>query len=998
MKYSGSIIFAFLACVSLASAARIENGGFERLNPDGTLAGWSFTTKDSERAVSQVSMSTVRSEDAPAGSRCVRIVNPASYINDVYGSLFQYPKLVPGKRYRLGFYMKGERVSMMLLILGKDWQQRWNVPTGSLKPDRWQYFYHDFTAEPRYADKDGRYMVRFNFEGLAKEAFIDGVTLVPLEGELRPAGKNARRGAELRRLPGTEMLGTFLAELTVCGMELPSGWALDADFTGTDHVLHRNSVSGLRRTGKNDEFKLNLAVPLNVPPGEFSVRLKANGKEIALSRSRFVKLESPAVAETADQKERLRKARLRFEKLNSELQGFGGSAWLSLYQNVIPCQLRLQEKDLERKYKSDQEREYYIGRGRIAVPEIEEALDRFAELIAELKQGKTMPESWSFVSGPVDYVNGFPVASMRKEDGTVCRRHVFFGGYGHFEDARKDMPLFRKLGGNIIQMEIGPWHVFPRPGKTREFEPDADYYDKVVEPALKRAWENDHRIAFLTSTHYIPGWFREKYPETSIEWNGFVPADLKQPKVLEMQREFLRFVFTRLNRSPYKKALHSVVLSNEPFYTNYLFSTSRTARPEFEKYIRKNYGSLAAFNRAAGTDYGSFSALENAAGTEPAAKREFINFKRGEMADWHKWLAEQARELLPGVPLNAKLMVNQTWAEREVQMATDPELFAEFSDINGNDNGTSCWMDPAMGTDLQFSLKPVSILNSENHFINDGEQNRVSSDLVYTSVFQQYMHGASALIGWVWADNPFEGAPWLDGCIQRRPMNIIAHQKAILDANRLAEEIVAFNLVKPEVAILYSPESLTLNRRPYCRSIFQLYSDLSTTGHKIGFLSEKQIRKGEFGNIRFLFVPDVRNIARATLPGLQRFRQRGGRIIGVGDVFLQDEYGRPLNAKIKVEKLELRQARQELRALLADTLPVQIEVRTPEKPLNVVLRRTAVLPDGRILVNAVNFDTVPHKLRIKSKTGKTAFDLISCKEFPSEFTLKPQVPLLLEFK
>lgn len=104
----------------------------------------------------------------------------------------------------------------------------------------------------------------------------------------------------------------------------------------------------------------------------------------------------------------------------------------------------------------------------------------------------------------------------------------------------------------------------------------------------------------------------------------------------------------------------------------------------------------------------------------------------------------------------------------------------------------------------------------------------------------------------------------LTAAISARPGCIIAHQKAILDANRLGPEIVAFNLAEAEVAMLYSPSSLILNRAPYCRDVYDLYRDLAGSGHKIAFLSEKQLAEKKFRKVKVLVAGNVRNLPGAT--------------------------------------------------------------------------------------------------------------------------------------
>ena len=56
-------------------------------------------------------------------------------------------------------------------------------------------------------------------------------------------------------------------------------------------------------------------------------------------------------------------------------------------------------------------------------------------------------------------IDGDSVYATTELDGKTEERPVFFVGYGHFDQAVKDMPLFKEIGLNTIQTEIGPTDV-----------------------------------------------------------------------------------------------------------------------------------------------------------------------------------------------------------------------------------------------------------------------------------------------------------------------------------------------------------------------------------------------------------------------------------------------------------------------------------------------------------------------------------------------------------
>ena len=211
----------------------------------------------------------------------------------------------------------------------------------------------------------------------------------------------------------------------------------------------------------------------------------------------------------------------------------------------------------------------------------------------------------------------------------------------------------------------------------------------------------------------------------------------------------------------------------------------------------------------------------------------------------------------------------------EYASGVDPELMGDFSEYNGNDNyfyrrgrWIADWDVTAMTHEIQMSAKPMSIANTENHIIPDGETRPVSNDHIYTANFQQFITGASTLATWVWADYQYDFAKQnpshsFIGNIFLRPGNIAAHCLSGLDGLRLAPEIRKFTDDRPEVALLYSPTATILNSGSYRAETDALYTALCFTGYRPRFLTERQLARGEFGNSRLLDVAGAENVSRA---------------------------------------------------------------------------------------------------------------------------------------
>ena len=101
------------------------------------------------------------------------------------------------------------------------------------------------------------------------------------------------------------------------------------------------------------------------------------------------------------------------------------------------------------------------------------------------------------------------VGSRVDAQGRHDRGPVFFCGYGHFTQVRKDMQRWPAYGVNIIQIELGPANTLV--GENEVSLREAEAIIKVLDEAAKR----NVRVDILLSPHYFPGWAYAKSAELS---------------------------------------------------------------------------------------------------------------------------------------------------------------------------------------------------------------------------------------------------------------------------------------------------------------------------------------------------------------------------------------------------------------------------------------------------------------------------------------------------
>lgn len=343
-------------------------------------------------------------------------------------------------------------------------------------------------------------------------------------------------------------------------------------------------------------------------------------------------------------------------------------------------------------------------------------------------------------------------------------------------------------------------------------------------------------------------------------------------------------------------------------------------------------------------------------------------------------------------------------SEKKERPARNAMLGFVYYMMYGEGQFVSNWIQTQLGHDLQYSLKPVRILNSENHMIRDGEMRFIPPEHIYTAIFEQLLQGAGGIVSWVWARNDYavhQRNDAVDGCIFHRPAAIAAHGRAALDGLRLAAPIAQFVEAPPEIALVYSPSSHIQNPGDYTSSLRNTFTALTFTGRKIGFISEKQLAAGKFGKLKAIVLTDVTHLDAKAAAALAKFAEQSGKLFLVGAPPAFDSWGNPLKLRLAGEQvknnLSLDESTRFWREKLADLLPLPFMLEAVGKTGTTgVFFRAVSVADGEWLVNIVNYDRESRRLRL---SGPGAIeDLIGGGEFAPEFTLPPLKPLLLRIR
>lgn len=703
---------------------------------------------------------------------------------------------------------------------------------------------------------------------------------------------------------------------------------------------------------------------------------------------------------------RTRTAREELRKLAAERDRLGtewkNSNYLSIYFYEIGRHLGFLERDLSRKA-SGAEEEYYLQLCEVEMTGVEESVARLRELLKEDRG-----DSWRYAGGPARCRNGFFTAAAVNERGERMERPLFFAGFGHFQDVIRDLPVMNRIGANLIQIEIGPSYLFqpPEPGQGALENITLERYRSRVEKAMREAVAQKVKIALLISPHYPFGYYVNRDRANTHDLHGrYVYYQRGNRRMLEA---YVRALFAELAKSPYRDAVQSIVLTNEPNMKS-LTMDSCFLMPEFEQYLRDRFGSLDDYNKLTGKNYADAAALLASGEQDPAARYAFHCFKRDFFAEWHRWFGDLVREAWPGIPTSAKVMALHNYLPATYGDAIDLELLGEVTEINGNDNFCyydsarwgSGWNRLAMSCDVQYTLRKNAVANTENHVIPDGAKAAVPPRHIYTATMQQFLHGTGTIASWVWADLDYSAysklkRPDLKGGFFRRPSAILAQSEALLDANRVAADIIAFNEAPEQVGILYSPTNIIYNINEASAPTEELYTLLNFCGRKVGFLSERKVAAGEFRDYKVLFLPAVWNIDRKAAEKLADFVRRGGRIYTWRGAPRKDEFNRafdvPFHYTALPEKLAEVDFYRHLEKALA-VIPRKAPARVIHGTGNIgVVTREAATADGVTYLNLTNYNREPRTVELQF----SAVELLSNRKLAGRVELAPLKVLFLK--
>ena len=644
-----------------------------------------------------------------------------------------------------------------------------------------------------------------------------------------------------------------------------------------------------------------------------------------------------------------------------------------------------------------------------------EAKENLTAYLAGEKEPRKVPK---YITSDMR-IDGDSVYAMTELDGVTEERPVFFVGYGHFDTAANDMPLFNEIGANTIQTEIGPTDVMT-------FADDGSYTTKTdklekLKTILQNAEENNIAVSVLLSPHYFPTNVIEHYgighSDGATEFLKYnVNADIAKTII----EAYLRFVIPEIKDYT---SLNNICISNEPFFKPE--SCGDFYLDRWHSFLKDKYDSILTLNSAYGKFYLSFNSVPLGYSND-VMEYDYKVFNDMIFSEWHRWMAGIIDELAPDVPLHSKIMayVDDDDTAGRMKRGVGYESYYDFLDLNGcdahnyiNDGSGLYQVDDgyhveSMWYDYMRSIKDAPVINSEDHIIPDGSTNYTDqvADYVAQNIYMGAIHGRAISDIWVW-ERTYDVTSDFAGSVLQRPDVIAAIGRETLNLNRNAYEITALQNADKEVGILYSDSSI-LSDTSTSFALYQTYAACLYSGKAVQFVTPTQLSK--MNNCKVLIVPQATYVTSETLDYIKSFIENGGKVMIIGQNSLKKNEKNENNDSTTLNyiinnsyvlnyngtnnstgSMSQAQLYDEIRTVLSNANIYNVIIKDAESGETVdYVEYNVGTYNGKTIINMISYEEDKNvNIYIGGNLVASSYDINNCVELSEDISLKRYVPV-----
>ena len=455
----------------------VPNHSFEDVRPDGLPEGWVWDRRNTDATC------VVDDTVSHSGRRSLRFTNGTPFGAHVYGTLWvsEPIRLKPGRPYTLSAYVRSDDPGIAWVGGGHNWRIRLHLPKS---PGGWRRIWTSFTA----SEEEELFTLRVVTESPTDGFWLDDLKLE--EGEV-PTIAPPVDDRWLLEPPEPEAEvegdGPFAIRLDLWAPEEAPDLTLTASLSRPPLNISRRI--SLRRGAWRVEIA-GKSLGADDRPRRLTVRLSRGGEEIARAE---VELRFLSTANAGSRLEVIRRKLPELRRMMESVEERGQDISYPLVTyTVIENFVNYAEEDLEKGF---------VRRALSQIADMESMADRLERELREALEGRRrFPEvpRWTGKERPRIDGPSFIGPTVTPSDPKPVPRPIFFVGYGHFGQVRRDVEKFPRYGVNIIQIEFGPNSVFPKEGIVS----DAPIRETLK--VLDRAAEAGVAVNLLISPHYFP--------------------------------------------------------------------------------------------------------------------------------------------------------------------------------------------------------------------------------------------------------------------------------------------------------------------------------------------------------------------------------------------------------------------------------------------------------------------------------------------------------------
>lgn len=481
------------------------------------------------------------------------------------------------------------------------------------------------------------------------------------------------------------------------------------------------------------------------------------------------------------------------------------------------------------------------------------------------------------------------------------------------------------------------------------------------------------------------------------------------------------------------------MLCNEPHW-NTIEKTwasapiSEKAYGEFRKWLKEKHGSIDRLNKLWGKSYKDFESVDGPRIMKAEMQGtpmyfDFMSFNMDRVAEWFAFLKSEVQKYDPEAKTHIKIMPN-LWSDNKRDSGIDLEALTRNSEIIGND-ASSCgawmwgkpkfwednyafdWIEICMAYDFMKSVSPDKIMfNTEGHMLSTGKYRDLYQSKEYArgNYWLATIHGLTATQTWYWCrreDGSSRQSSDSNGYAasnNHQPRIVNEVHATMIDLNSVSDYIMDFQRQRKPIRIFYTKAS-SINKSTHMDDIFKIYEKLNFNGLPIGFATEGIINNNphEWDAIVIYKTPYA---FKSDLEAVQMYLDEGGTVIIDNESFKTNEYGEPLDLKLKTGKGKLIfvKSLDEMNdyALSSvkqnDGMPDVIVNETNDRSKPGCEWRVLSKGDGKYIVNIVNIGKSDANISLTSigKKIQKVTDVLTGVSLDDKLMMKPNEVRLIE--